>query len=229
MNRNLPVVLALMVMCAILVVFFGNFAEKTKQTFSLADDCAKTVYLTFDDGPSDRVTPKILDILKDEHVKATFFIVGKNAQSRKDILKREVREGHRLGVHSYSHIYREIYASPESLMNDIDRCNKIIAEVVGKPSDIYRFPGGSYGLSSELISAVTERGLKYYDWNASTRDAEISGATPEQLYRAAIALPSKADGIILLAHDSTTKSATAEALRDIIRYYRSEGYVFSTL
>lgn len=230
MNRYFPVICTIILLCAMLVMVFGSYAEKEQATFSLADErSGKIIYLTFDDGPSDRVTPKVLDVLKDEDVKATFFIVGVNAQNRKYLLEREVEEGHTIGVHSYSHKYGEIYASPENLIKDIDRCNRIIEEVTGKPSSVYRFPGGSYGLPSSLIDAVTAHGLRYYDWNASTRDAEIYGATPAQLYTAATAVPAASDRIVLLAHDSTTKSATAQALRDIIRYYKYNGYAFATL
>lgn len=230
MNRYFPVFCAFILLCAMLVMIFGSYAEKEQAAFSLADERSqKIIYLTFDDGPSDRVTPKVLDVLKEEDVKATFFIIGVNAQNRKYLLEREVEEGHTLGVHSYSHKYGEIYSSPESLIKDIDKCNKIIEEITGKPSTIYRFPGGSYGLPSSLINAVTAHGLRYYDWNASTRDAEIYGATPEQLYTAATAVPAASDRVVLLAHDSTTKSATAQALKDIIRYYKSKGYAFATL
>lgn len=229
MNRNFPAICTVMLLCAMLVVFFGSFAVK-ENNFSLADEREqKLIYLTFDDGPSDRVTPKILDILKEENVKATFFIIGVNAESRRYLLEREVSEGHQLGVHTYSHKYGEIYASPENLIKDIDKCNKIITQVTGKPSSIYRFPGGSYGLPSRLIDAVTAHGMRYYDWNASTRDAEIYGATPDQLYRAATAMPAASDRIVLLAHDSTTKSATAQALKNIIRFYKTQGYTFATL
>lgn len=229
MNKNLTAICAALLMCAIMIVFYGSLAF-SKSTFSLADDTAepkKVIYLTFDDGPSDRVTPKILDVLKDENVKATFFVVGKNAVLRKNIIKREVDEGHSVGVHSYSHDYKEIYSSCESLLKDVDRCNELIREITGKKSSIYRFPGGSYGLDYKFVSAVTAHGMRYIDWNASTRDAEIYGATPEQLFEAAINTPACRERIVLLAHDTTNKTATAEALRDIIKYYKRNNYVFA--
>lgn len=228
MNKNMTAFCAAMLVCAILFAFCGAMWASGPE-FSLAETggCKiKTVYLTFDDGPSDRVTPKILDILKEENVKATFFIVGSQAETRKYILKREAEEGHKIGVHSYSHRYKEIYSSCESLLADIDKCNEVIKSATGKYSDVYRFPGGSFKLSGKFISAVTERGLRYVDWNASTRDAEIPDAEPEQLLNAAIATASDADNVVLLAHDSTTKSATAEALKDVIRRFKSKGYEF---
>ena len=232
MNRNFTAVCAALLMCAILIVFFGGFALN-KSAPALADTSEgdrseKVVFLTFDDGPSDKVTPKILDVLKEEKVKATFFIVGKSAETRKNIVKREFDEGHTVAVHSYSHKYSEIYSSPENLVEDIDKCNAVIKQVTGKPSSVYRFPGGSYGLSQKLITAVIAHGMRYVDWNASTRDAEIYNATPEQLYKATIATTPSSNYVVLLAHDSTTKSSTAEALKKIISFYRENNYSFAS-
>lgn len=229
MNKNFTAICAALLMCAILFVVFGTTGFG-KNSLSFADvNNGKEIYLTFDDGPSDRVTPKILDILKDENVKATFFIVGKNAERRKKLLKREFDEGHAIGVHSYSHKYKDIYSSPESLLKDIDDCNEIIKEVTGRKSSLYRFPGGSFGLSSGLIGAVTAHGMQYVDWNASFRDSEIMSPTPSQLIRAAKTTIANPNKVIMLAHDTTDKTATAAALRDVIAYFKNEGYTFKTL
>lgn len=228
-NRNFTAICAALLMCAFLIVFYVS-PKIAKSTVAFAEaDANRVVYLTFDDGPSDRVTPKILDVLKNEKVKATFFIVGKNAETRKYLVKREIDEGHSVGVHSYSHVYSQIYASTESLIEDIDKCNKIIREITGKPSGIYRFPGGSHGLSASLLNAVTEHGMRYYDWNASTRDAEIFNATPNQLFKSAVNTQKDDEKIILLSHDTTNKLATVEALKLIIAHYKSLGYSFGTL
>jgi peptidoglycan/xylan/chitin deacetylase (PgdA/CDA1 family) len=200
--------------------------EQIKICFADDKETIKSVYLTFDDGPSDKVTPKILDILNEENVKATFFIIGKSAETRKYLVEREYNSGHTVAVHSYTHEYSKIYSSPQNLLNDINACNKLIYEITGEYSNVYRFPGGSFGLSSELISAVCEKGMRYVDWNASTRDAEIWNATPDQIVNAAISTSSDFNNVVLLAHDSTTKATTAQALRRIIRYYKDNGYVF---
>lgn len=228
MNKNFIAICATFLMCAVLIVFYLN-PKLSKSTVTFAESSPKKViYLTFDDGPSDKVTPRILDVLKEENVKATFFIVGKNAVQRKYLIKREIDEGHTVGVHSYSHDYGEIYASTDSLLKDIDKCNDIIKEVTGKPAKLYRFPGGSFGIASSFIDAVTAKGLRYVDWNASTCDAEISGATPEQLLNCAITTPANRNNVVLLAHDTTTKSATADALKDIIKYYKNLNYTFAS-
>jgi len=227
MNRNFTAVCAALLMCAMIFIFYGAFVSGNNITFA-DNNCQKVIYLTFDDGPSDKVTPKILDILKEENVKATFFVIGKNAETRKKLLKREAEEGHTVAVHSYSHIYNEIYASPESLLKDIKKCNKIIEEVTGKKSSVYRFPGGSFGLNERLISAVTNSGMRYVDWNASTRDAEFTDPTPEQIVSASITTAANPERIVLLAHDSTTKTATAQALKGIIRHYKELNYTFAS-
>lgn len=228
-NRNFTAICAALLMCAFLIVFYVS-PKIAKSTVTFADTSTqKVIYLTFDDGPSDRVTPRILDVLKEENVKATFFIVGRNAETRKNLIKREIDEGHSVGVHSYSHVYKDIYASTENLLNDIDKCNKIIKEITGKPTKLYRFPGGSHRLSAELIEAVKNHGMEYYDWNASTRDAELYNATPDDLYRTAVNTATSDKSIIILSHDTTNKTATVEALKLIIKHYKQLGYAFSAL
>ena len=228
MKRNYGIICTAFLMLAIAIALVAGIAPP-KTTLTFADNSEKVVYLTFDDGPSDRVTPKILDVLKEEDVQATFFIVGQNAVLRKEILKRAVREGHTLGVHSYSHIYNEIYASVQSLLDDINKCNAVIEEITGAPATIYRFPGGSFNLSEPLKQAVLDRGMRYIDWNASLNDAELQDPTPDLLFDTAIATAGKKNRVVLLAHDATDKTATAEALRNVIIYFKQKGYKFETL
>lgn len=227
MNRHIPVLTAFMLAIALLAIMFGNFFGSPLVSF--ADSGEKVIYLTFDDGPSDRVTPKILDVLKEENVPATFFIVGKNALSRKNILKRAFEEGHTLAVHSYSHDYKKIYASSGALLDDIEKCNQIICSVTGEYSHIYRFPGGSFSIAPELVNAVESMGYIHYDWNASLRDSEIKDPTPGKLYSAAISTVSNKQKIIMLAHDSTDKIETAQAIKEVIRHFKKAGYVFKKL
>lgn len=225
MNRNYHAFCAMLLAFVLVLVMCSQFI---RDTFARAST-EKVVYLTFDDGPSDRVTPKILDILKEEDVKATFFIVGTAAENRKYLLEREISEGHTVAVHSYTHEYSQIYSSAENLLADIDKCNELIKSVTGSYSTVYRFPGGSYGLRNELIEAVKGHGMKYVDWNASICDAEYYAAPQEILYANAINSSKGRNKVILLAHDSTTKSTTAEALKDIIKYFKSQNYKFATL
>lgn len=226
MNRKNTVICAFMLLFALVATQFLNITQMVKPRIALAEEPQKCVYLTFDDGPSDKVTPKILDVLKEENVKATFFIVGKLAERRKYLIEREFNESHTVAVHSYSHVYKDIYSSTEKLLADIDRCNELIHDVTGQYSTVYRFPGGSFGLNQDLINAVTAHGMRYVDWNASMRDAEICNATPDDLLKAAIDTPANRDHIVMLAHDTTDKSVTAQALKSVIKYYKNKGYAF---
>ena len=228
MNRNFTAICAAFLMCAILIVFYGSTAINKSASAFAETDVQNVIYLTFDDGPSDKVTPKILDVLKEENVKATFFIVGKNAKTRKYLLRREAEEGHTVAVHSYSHDYKDIYSSTDKLLEDIDKCNEVIKSALGRTSNIYRFPGGSFNLSKNLIDAVVGHGMKYIDWNASTRDAEICRPSVSDIVQAALTTPANKKNIVLLAHDATDKTATAEALKTIIKYYKDLNYTFKT-
>ena len=225
MNRNHHALCAMLLAFVLILVMCSQFIRD----FSARADTEKVVYLTFDDGPSDRVTPKILDVLKEEKVKATFFVVGRSAEDRKYLLEREISEGHTVAVHSYSHNYSQIYSSAESLLDDIDKCNEVIKSVTGSYSTVYRFPGGSFGLDCKLIDAVKSHGMKYVDWNASLCDAEYNCAPTDILYSNAVDTSKGHNRVILLAHDSTTKITTAEALRDIIKYFKNQSYKFATL
>lgn len=189
----------------------------------------KTVYLTFDDGPSYR-TAEILDILKKEDIKATFFIIGKEGNREKELLKRIVDEGHTLGVHTYSHVYDNIYESVESYLDDFNLTYKLIYDVTGVKPDIFRFPGGSINKYSsqdyiEIIAEMTRRGFTYYDWNASSGDA-VANATPKSVYSNTVQSSEGKDCIILLMHDSINKSYTVAALPGIIEYYKARGFKF---
>mgnify|MGYP005762889333 FL=1 len=231
MNRKYFAAAAAILAVAFAVLWIAYGRNNSTEAFSLASASAqtpKTVYLTFDDGPSDRVTPKILDVLDEENVKATFFIIGQQAERRDYLIKREAESGHTVAVHSYTHNYSEIYSSPRSLIADIDRCNDVIESITGRRSDLYRFPGGSYGLREELIAAAAGHGMRYVDWNASTRDAECPGSAG-QLFDSAVATSAGLDRIVLLSHDSTYKTSTPEATRRLIKYYRENGYTFDVL
>lgn len=186
------------------------------------------IYLTFDDGPTDSTTPKILDVLKKENVRATFFVVGRQIKGREKILKRTAEEGHSIGIHTYSHRYDEIYADKAALLKDIEKCRGAIKKVLPDYNkNLYRFPGGSF-LCPSLREAVTRAGYRYYDWNASAGDAE-GRYTAKQLFENAIRTSKGKKPVILLMHDGVGYKNTVRALPEIIRRFKNEGYVFKTL
>ena len=166
------------------------------------------IYLTFDDGPSSSITPKILDILKTKNVKATFFVLNYNS-SLEYLIKREYNEGHSIGIHGYSHSYSEIYKSDDAFMNNVTKLQKKIAATTGYSPTIIRFPGGSSntvsrnynkGIMSRLSKTVVNAGFKYYDWNVSSGDAgEAQNST--QVYDNVVKSLSKSRSNVVLMHD----------------------------
>jgi peptidoglycan/xylan/chitin deacetylase (PgdA/CDA1 family) len=193
---------------------------------------SKTVYLTFDDGPSAR-TGEILDILKNENIKATFFIIGREGENEKELMKRIVNEGHTLGIHTYSHVYTDIYKSVDSYLTDFNKTYDLIYDTTGVKPEIFRFPGGSINKYSsliyeEIIAEMLRRGFTYYDWNASSGDATVKAST-DSVYYNAIQSSGNKDRVVLLMHDSIAKTYTVAALPKIIEFYKSKGYQFASI
>lgn len=195
-----------------------------------SDTEIKTICLTFDDGPTDSTTPKILDILRKEDIPATFFVIGRQISRRKEILQRTFDDGHAIGIHTYSHEYKQIYASSSALLGDIRRCQKSIREILPEwNSDLYRFPGGEAGLSESLVSAVKNAGYRICNWNASVEDAVSPNASAEDLYNNAVRSAGEKNHVILLLHDGVGYRETVRALPKIIDYFRGKGYTFQHL
>lgn len=190
----------------------------------------KVICLTFDDGPTDSTTPKVLDILDTFGVRATFFLIGRQISGREDIVRRTAAAGHAVGIHTYSHVYREIYASPQALLCDIAACRKAIrAALPGYEGKLYRFPGGEYGKPEALRRAVREAGLTVCAWNASADDSVLPHATADELFENAVRTGADRQRIVLLLHDGVNYRATVACLPRIIRHYKARGYRFETL
>lgn len=191
-----------------------------------------TVYLTFDDGPSAR-TGEVLDILKENNIKATFFVTGQTSDLAQEMMKRIVAEGHTIGVHTYSHKYKKIYASVEAYLADFDRIYNWVHEITGVYPQIFRFPGGtvnSYNgeIYRELVAEMDRRGFVHYDWNAMCGDADGKDHTPEELARNSLAMVGAKRAIVLM-HDSAVRQTTVACLPAVIAGYRNAGYVFAPL
>ena len=180
----------------------------------------RRVYLTFDDGPSSS-TDEILNILNQYGVKATFFVVGKSGYNTQ--YKRIVEEGHTLGMHSYSHVYSEIYRSLDAYKQDLAKLHDYLYEITGVDSNIVRFPGGSSNTISdvdmfELIDYLNREDIVYYDWNVSGGDADMSGngLSAEQIADNVLNNIAKYNNAVVLLHDAGGKKTTVEALPIII-------------
>lgn len=193
--------------------------EYYEDDYVVPEDFRK-VYLTFDDGPS-IYTKQILDVLDTYGVKATFFVTGRQAQSHPEWYQEIVGRGHTIGMHSYSHIYNDIYESRESFEDDLTQIHDCIEYTTGIDCRLYRFPGGSSNSVSsvavnELCKIVKDRGWQYYDWNISSQDASSTSLLSSEIVNNVVSGIGRYDNCMVLMHDSADKYSTVQALPSII-------------
>ena len=207
-----------------------EFDNKVKE---LCNRREKVAYLTFDDGPTKNITPKVLDILKEENVKATFFVIGKSVENYPEIVKRAYEEGHYIANHGYSHNNENLYKSEESFVNEIRKTDEAIGKAIGienYSSHIFRFPNGFMSplyksKKKKMANLLTEMGYTYIDWNSLNNDS-IKKYTKAQLTDN-LKKSSKGKGtLVILMHDTKDVSNSSEALKESIEYLKSEGYTF---
>ncbi|MDE5825107.1 MAG: polysaccharide deacetylase [Lachnospiraceae bacterium] len=178
----------------------------------------RRVYLTFDDGPSAN-TDRILDILNQYGVKATFFVVGKEGYTEQ--YRRIVEDGHTLAMHSYTHKYSEIYASLDAYKEDLTKLHNFLYELTGEDCNIVRFPGGSSNTIShvdmwELIDYLNRENIAYFDWNVSSGDAAGGGKSTAQIKKNVLDNIDQFNNAVVLFHDAAGKDSTVDALPAII-------------
>ena len=198
------------------------------------DENRKVAYLTFDDGPARSITPLILDILKEEGIKATFFILPREGFD--NIFRRMINEGHEIGNHSYSHNYNALYKRGiDTFKNDILKAKDFMEENFGYTMTSFRFPGGigscGPGRRPERIEFIEELGYVWFDWDIDSGDAY-----GEQLDKSARALTANVlngtggkEHVVILMHDHRWRETTLEALPYIINGLREQGYRFDIL
>ena len=190
-----------------------------------------TVYLTFDDGPSDN-TYSILSYLEQYNVKATFFVVPNRSEGCYAKLKAIAAAGHSIGVHSASHVYKDIYSSVEAYLDDFHEAWDIIYDATGIKTEIFRFPGGSVNdfnteTRDKIIQEMTRRGFRYYDWNVESGD--VDGATWTDMYNSIPSDIANCYRSIVLMHDSNSTPNTVLVLGDVLHVLVSDGYKFDKI
>lgn len=197
----------------------------------------KTLYLTFDDGPSSKVTLELLDTLDFYNIKATFFVTGYQVKYYPEILKEIHKRGHAIGNHSASHNYYAIYKDLDTFKSDFEANQTLIKNVIGEAPTLYRFPGGAltaYNIAGAeqkkaFETFLSERDIQYFDWNVDSRDASspmLSAAAIQSNVERQ--LGSKKQAIILL-HDTNAKTSTPTAVKALIEQYLKKGYNFDKL
>jgi peptidoglycan/xylan/chitin deacetylase (PgdA/CDA1 family) len=200
----------------------------------------RRAYLTFDDGPTEN-TAVVLDALKAAGIKATFFVNGRPEQA--EMYRRILREGHRIGNHTYSHDYNLIFQSVDDYLKDSEKLDALLASLSLPPTKLYRFPGGAKNeiaarlggpaLTGKISAAMADRGFRFFEWNVAVGEGESrpearAFATPD--IAASVLAQAKAKRIaVILLHDGPGHQATAEAVPAIIQGLRKLGFTFEQL
>lgn len=201
-------------------ILASQLPETADTEEEIPSDGKKRVYLTFDDGPSSN-TEAILEVLKEYNIKATFFVVGKEDETSIELYRKIIEEGHTLGMHSYTHQYSIIYQSVEKFSQDVERLQTLLKNVTGQEVKLYRFPGGSSNMVSnigmeEFIKELKKEGITYFDWNVSSGDATSKDLEPEELVENVLQDVKIYNTSIVLMHDAANKPNTVEALPELI-------------
>lgn len=221
---------------------YGNEATATRVVEVKGKPAHKVkgvIYLTFDDGPSNTVTPRILKTLEKYDVPATFFVIGYYSDPKKiKLMKRALKDGCTIGLHGTSHDYSQIYTSVPDFMNNIETLHEQLLLDLGYDAFAMRFPGGSSntvskeyckGIMTKLVKKVQKEGYMYNDWNVDSTDASANSVAASTLIYNVKRYCRKNTYNVILMHDSDAKGTTADALPEIIRWGKKEGYKFKAM
>ncbi len=220
-------------------LFYSDNAKQNKiveRVSHIYNSDYRRVFLTFDDGPSKSVTIPILDILKQNNVKATFFVLGSNAERYPEIVKRAYQEGHYIANHSFTHVYSNIYSSPQAVLDEYNRTETAIKNAIGDQtynSRVFRFPGGTSGgkyanIKAEAVNLLNQNNVAHLDWNALTADAAGLDNVNDMMNYVETTMGNK-NSVVILMHDIGTKKSTYELLPQLIQVLKEKGYVFENI
>lgn len=196
--------------------------EKRKNIASIYEQKEKIAYLTFDDGPTNRCTPDILDILKENHITATFFVIGQRVEQNPELVKRAYKEGHFIANHTYSHQDQKLYQNRESFLEEILKTDKAISNAIGIEnyhSHLFRFPCGSmvhYNVKKKYISYLEEIDYAYLDWNCLNNDG-VQKASSATLLQYLKDTSKNKNTLVVLMHDSGELNLTQNVLQSSIK------------
>ena len=188
----------------------------------------KKVYLTFDDGPGVQ-TEKILDILKEQDVQATFFVTGKEDAYSKEMYQRIIEEGHTLGMHSYSHLYNKIYGSKKAFSEDFDKIYQLLYDTTGVYPRWYRLPGGSSTDTmkvslGDLVAVLEAKNVSYVDWNVISPEAMNPKVSKKEMVQQIIANVEEYDTAMILLYDAADRPMSVKALPALIQALKEKKY-----
>ena len=200
---------------------------------NLTNQKEKIAYLTFDDGPTLKSTSKILDILNEENVKASFFVIGKHVKEHPELVKRAYEEGHYIANHGYSHNNSKLYSSANAFINEITSTDMEIGKAIGVDdycSHIFRFPNGYMSSvckakKEEYVTLLSNIDYTYIDWNCLNKDSEKKYSNQELLTNLKQSAKNKGT-LVILMHDTSDVNQTDLVLKDSIDYLKQQGYTF---
>lgn len=226
-NRSIfVIILALILSCII-----------SKQTYSVEGvKEKKSVYLTFDDGPSPGTTNEIIKILNENNIKATFFVIGSKSRENCEVIKKISDGGMSIMPHADRHEYNKIYYSTKNYFDDLKNCEDTITNLTGKTNfEFIRMPGGSDNTvaSSNVLNEIREKIIRsnryYIDWSLDTGDTETTQATIDFIESRVREYGGLYKVEVVLMHDLQNKITTIKSLQNIIDFYKERGYEFKTL
>lgn len=246
-KKSICVILSFVLFFSFMFSFFYrpfSFAQNLKEDSFLTDELKskfknitksseKVAYLTFDDGPTTKATSTILDILEEEDIKASFFVVGKHVRENPELVKREFEEGHYIANHGYSHSNQKLYANQNSFIAEVKNTDIAIGEAIGIPnysSHVFRFPNGFMSpnyktYKKQAVQSLEQMDYTYVDWNCLNKDSEKKVSQKQLLNN--LKKSSKNKGtLVILMHDTNDVNNTASILKDSISYLKQEGYEF---
>lgn len=246
------IIIIFLILCIIMAYFLYKYLNRNVQEVYIDLECnsmefedwkkkvnnliygeEKTAYLTFDDGPNNTITPKVLDILKEKDIKASFFVIGKYVEEYPEIVKREYEEGHYIANHSYNHDNTKLYKSAESFKNEIEKTDIAIGKAIGVEdycSHIFRFPNGFMAPlyrneKKALVSILEKMDYTYIDWNCLNNDS-MKKYTGSQLINNLKESSKNKDTLVILMHDTKDVSNSSLVLKESIEFLQEQGYEF---
>ena len=246
------IIIIFLILCIIMAYFLYKYLNRNVQDVYIDLECnsmefenwkkkvnnliygeEKTAYLTFDDGPNNTITPKVLDILKEKDIKASFFVIGKYVEEYPEIVKREYEEGHYIANHSYNHDNTKLYKSAESFKNEIEKTDIAIGKAIGVEdycSHIFRFPNGFMAPlyrneKKALVSILEKMDYTYIDWNCLNNDSMKKYTGSQLINNLKESLKNK-NTLVILMHDTKDVSNSSLVLKESIEFLQEQGYEF---
>ncbi|MCD7752929.1 MAG: polysaccharide deacetylase [Clostridiales bacterium] len=214
-----------------------NTADTAERKTYPEPDPDSVIYLTFDDGPSSTITAEILDVLEENCVQATFFIVD-YSEDKLPMLERMIEDGDTVGIHALDHDYEVCYSSEDAYLDGVEELKEKLYLDTGYEAFCLRFPGGSSntisanyneGIMTRLTQRVADLGMVYFDWNVDSEDASGNSVPDSTLVANVTGELQKGRDNVVLMHDANSKKTTVQALQSIINYGRENGYTFKAI